>query len=73
QARCIPGTGLGLSIVKQLVDTMGGEVSMQSKVDSGTTVAVSIPVQSQDIPLNGETAPQPTPEAISEDGHAPEE
>ncbi|HEX2922907.1 MAG TPA: GAF domain-containing sensor histidine kinase, partial [Chloroflexota bacterium] len=37
QARCIPGTGLGLSIVKQLVDTMGGEVSMQSKVDSGTT------------------------------------
>jgi len=38
------GTGLGLSIVKSLVGLHSGEMRVQSKVDEGTTVTVSLPL-----------------------------
>lgn len=40
----IQGTGLGLHIVKRYVDLLGGEVSLESKLNSGTTVNFSIPI-----------------------------
>jgi PAS domain S-box-containing protein len=40
----IQGTGLGLHIVKQYVDLLGGKVKLQSKLNKGTTIILSIPV-----------------------------
>jgi two-component system, cell cycle sensor histidine kinase DivJ len=38
------GTGLGLSIVKSLVELHSGEITLQSKIDEGTTVTVALPL-----------------------------
>ena len=38
------GTGLGLSIVKTLVGLHAGEMTVQSKIDEGTTVTVTLPL-----------------------------
>ena len=39
------GSGLGMAIVKKLVDTMGGEIEIQSEVNVGSTFVVSIPFE----------------------------
>ena len=38
------GTGLGLSIVKSLVAMHGGVMTVHSKLDEGTTVAIALPI-----------------------------
>ena len=38
----VPGSGLGLSIVKSLVNLHGGEMSIESKLDEGTTVTIAL-------------------------------
>jgi signal transduction histidine kinase len=40
------GTGLGLAIVERVVKQHGGRVSVESSADRGTTVSISLPVQS---------------------------
>jgi signal transduction histidine kinase len=40
-----PGSGLGLTIVKLIVEGHGGKITVYSKVKSGTTVRVSLPIQ----------------------------
>ncbi|KAI9810097.1 MAG: hypothetical protein M1827_006708 [Pycnora praestabilis] len=46
-----PGTGLGLSLVRSIVDMLGGEIIIQSQVDMGTEVKVSLPL-SRGFPKN---------------------
>ena len=36
------GTGIGLKLCKQLLDRNGGEISVESKKGSGTTVRFSV-------------------------------
>jgi signal transduction histidine kinase len=40
----VPGTGLGLAIVRDLVEEMGGTVSLASDGSTGTTATVRLPV-----------------------------
>jgi two-component system nitrogen regulation sensor histidine kinase GlnL len=40
------GTGLGLSIVQKMVDSHGGHIHVDSKVDVGTTFTITLPVSS---------------------------
>jgi signal transduction histidine kinase/CheY-like chemotaxis protein len=42
QVRAIPGTGLGLTITKLLTEIMGGEISVSSTTEVGTTFTVRL-------------------------------
>ncbi len=43
----IQGTGLGLHIVKRYADLMNGSVDVKSKLNEGTTISISLPVNLQ--------------------------
>jgi hypothetical protein len=59
------GTGLGLSIVRSLVKSMGGRISIDSRLGEGTTVKVLLPLarpnpsqrNGSSLPSNGNEAP----------------
>jgi len=44
RARSTGGAGLGLAIVKQLVEAQGGQVAIDSQVDTGTRVSFTSPI-----------------------------
>ena len=44
-AQNIQGTGLGLHIVKRYLDLLNGEIRMESEINKGTTVTISLPVK----------------------------
>lgn len=45
----IPGTGLGMSIVKKAVDLLGGAITVESELNRGTTITISLPLNDQKI------------------------
>lgn len=40
-----PGTGIGLALVKQIIDTIGGKISVESRVGEGTKFHVDLPIR----------------------------
>lgn len=44
RSRALGGTGLGLSIAKHIIEVHGGEIRIESILDEGTTVFVSVPL-----------------------------
>lgn len=53
------GVGIGLALVKELAEAHGGSVSVESKVDKGTTIQVTVDA-SADTETEIEQQPQPT-------------
>ncbi|MDH5910877.1 ATP-binding protein [Vibrio splendidus] len=43
------GTGLGLSIVKQLVELMGGTITVTSRLNFGTRFTISLPLEMREL------------------------
>jgi len=68
--RAIEGTGLGLSIVKQLLDMMGGTVSVSSTYGEGSTFHIEIPqAVADDTPVGSVNLRKTTkPEAADRQG-----
>lgn len=47
RSRVTGGTGLGLSIVKDLIEAHGGEISVESTLDVGTTFIIHLPLKAK--------------------------
>ncbi|HEY1411856.1 MAG TPA: GAF domain-containing sensor histidine kinase, partial [Rhodopila sp.] len=67
RGRTLEGTGIGLALVNELVRLHGGSIVVESRVDSGTTVAVRIPFGRAHLPADRvtETAGPSMPEGVA--------
>ena len=54
----IQGTGLGMAITRNIVDMMGGTVTVDSEVGKGTTFTVSLQFKTCSGPVGQETIPE---------------
>lgn len=55
-----PGEGIGLAHVRTMARTLGGEISLQSELDHGTTMTLNLPRDLRSVrPLTGETRREP--------------
>jgi signal transduction histidine kinase/AmiR/NasT family two-component response regulator len=43
------GTGLGMNITKQIIERMGGTISVRSQIGSGSMFAMSVPITSESL------------------------
>ncbi|HEX4476571.1 MAG TPA: response regulator [Polyangiaceae bacterium] len=52
------GTGLGLDICHRIITTSGGDITVESKLGTGTTFRISLPLARADVPVSNATRTQ---------------
>lgn len=57
ETRHYGGLGLGLALVRRIVDALGGDASVESRPDRGSTVHLLLPVAEQAVSANGHGRP----------------
>lgn len=68
----IKGDGVGLAFVKELVEIVGGSITVDSQIGKGTTFHLSIPLNGLQQKSDTPPAETATPDALSEEsGKAP--
>ncbi|MEA2737554.1 MAG: hypothetical protein QOH05_861 [Acetobacteraceae bacterium] len=53
RGRTMEGTGIGLALVNELVRLHGGAITVESRIDTGTTVSVRLPFGRAHLPDDG--------------------
>ena len=68
------GTGVGLALVKQIIDVVEGEVSVDSKLGHGTTFHLQLPIRNNCKPLDANVGKPifPKPETVLDDSEPDE-
>ncbi|WP_236648422.1 SpoIIE family protein phosphatase [Micromonospora sicca] len=61
RSRTHEGTGIGLALVRELVEMHGGTVEVRSRVDEGTTFAVTVPFGHGHLPADRVVTLAPVP------------
>lgn len=69
--RKFQGVGIGLALVKELTETMGGVVTVESQLGKGTTFVVQLPYEKSEMPAQM-TASSATTDAAIEPTHSEE-
>ncbi len=64
RARTVEGSGIGLALVHELARIHGGSVSVQSRVEVGTTFTVTIPMRTTLDAVEGRFAQPATPRTM---------
>ena len=55
------GLGNGLALSKRILEYLEGQLSIQSKIDTGTCITLTLPFHAQNMPAAKKSPPQATP------------